>query len=153
MFVFFGIIIVYSIHAALPTNPLNLPFKKNYIQELGYPRDGGFYSKSPREDMIMVYDLETGDSAVAWPNNAAKNFFGIKRFGRSQGIEIGLLIYKLSKDTWHECKKDAMVCLKNTEDTVKIKNPNPKPTVCGVIGFLSKHHQYHGLGIKMLRIL
>lgn len=72
---------------------------------------------------------------LVWPNNKVKNLFGIKRYGRAQGIELGLIISNLPNSLkWSTCKKDVKTCVHNMKTQQAIVNPTPYPTICGDIG-------------------
>ncbi|AMR88617.1 SdpA family antimicrobial peptide system protein [Bacillus thuringiensis] len=113
---------------SLPKNPIsNL---KSFTVMKIFPQGWGFFSKPPRDDYTFIID-ENGESAVDWPNNTIINAFGINRGGRSQGIEMGLLVAQVQKEKFNKCDEDIDICVKKTHERVKVKNPTPKPILCG----------------------
>jgi antimicrobial peptide system SdpA family protein len=93
------------------------------------PQGWGFFSKSPRDTTLYVEELD-GAKDIQWPNNSPSNLFGIKRTGRSQGVELGLLRTKLQDADWVSCKNGIDEC-KNDLKFIQVTNETPKPTVCG----------------------
>lgn len=93
------------------------------------PQGWGFFSKDPREETLYVEELEHS-SEIQWPNNNIKNFFGISRYGRSQGTDIGLIQKKIPNNKWKNCKEGIDFC-KDKINTVTIHNNVLKPNVCG----------------------
>lgn len=97
------------------------------------PQGWGFYSKNPRDDALNVYSFNDNYEGPQWPNNSLKNAFGLKREGRAQGIELGLLISNLPHDiSWTSCTDPT--CLEKGQPKAEINNPLDKPTICGEIG-------------------
>ncbi|MEM5019462.1 sporulation-delaying system protein SdpA [Bacillus subtilis] len=79
-----------------PQNPL---FKKNFLQQLS-PQGFGFYSKSPTEENISFHTKEN----LKLPNALPNNFFGIKREGRVQAIELGKIVENIDPKNWKTCE-------------------------------------------------
>jgi len=125
-------VMFYSIIVALPPNPLSLNKSKTTIIQSYIPQSWGFFSKDPTEEELNVYSLEDDDKLV-WPNNRIKNIFGLSRYGRAQGTEIGLLQSEIPLEKWTNCEDDPVSCLLN-ESKIHITNKTPKPTLCGDIG-------------------
>lgn len=124
----------YSIIVALPNNPLSLDLADKKVIRQVMPQGWGFYSKSPREETLNVYSPYNESSVVVWPNNKIKNAFGIYRYGRSQGIELGLIVYNLpSSVKWEDCDGKGKSCIKDSDVTVSVNNTTPSPTICGDI--------------------
>ncbi|ANZ94176.1 hypothetical protein BFC19_01375 [Brochothrix thermosphacta] len=105
---FVSLILLYSVlylYALMPVtakNPISqLPFGKMIKTQQWFPQGWGFYSKDPRDITFQVVSIKTGKQAVSWPNNRASNWFGLKRYGRAQGIETGLLQENLLSKDWH----------------------------------------------------
>jgi len=125
-------VVFYSIIVALPSNPLSLSKDKTNIIQSYIPQSWGFFSIDPTEEELNVYSLEDEDKLV-WPNNRIKNIFGLSRYGRAQGTEIGLLQSEISTEEWSSCEDDPVSCLLD-EPKIHITNTTPKPTLCGDIG-------------------
>ncbi|WP_270169461.1 SdpA family antimicrobial peptide system protein [Paenibacillus sp. SYP-B4298] len=123
-----------SIISAMTFNPIAEKYLNERFFKLVSPQGWGFYSKNPRDYMINVYDMNTEKPALQWPNNRATNLFGISRYGRSQGIEAGLIQGKISEANWLACEDSPTECLKNYTDKVSVTNSTPHPTICGDIG-------------------
>lgn len=125
-------VVFYSIIVALPSNPLSLSKDKTNIIQSFIPQSWGFFSIDPTEEELNVYSLEDDDKLI-WPNNRIKNIFGLSRYGRAQGTEIGLLQSEISPEKWSNCEEDPVSCLLD-EPKIHITNKTPKPTLCGEIG-------------------
>lgn len=134
VFTVWMLLLFYSIIVALPNNPLSLDLANKKIIRQVIPQGWGFYSKSPREETLNVYSISNESDVVVWLNNRIKNVFGIYRYGRSQGIELGLIVYNLPKSTeWKECDGKGKSCIKDSDPTVSVGNTTPSPTICGDI--------------------
>lgn len=112
----------------LPDNPMQA-FKSDTIMK-AFPQGWTFFSKSPRDQVTLLLGTD-GQSAVSWPNNNTKNFFGISRDGRAQGIEMGLLTTQVPDSSWFKCDEDTSACLKQDIKPVSVTNTTPQPTLCG----------------------
>ncbi|MBJ7895168.1 SdpA family antimicrobial peptide system protein [Bacillus atrophaeus] len=124
-----------SIIAVLPANPLSPNIDEQSFMKTLYPQGWGFFSKNPREEMINVYETKTYAQAVSWPNNSFKNIFGLDRYGRAQGIELGYLIEQIPKSIeWEKCHYGSITCLKKTYTLVTINNKTPNASLCGNLG-------------------
>lgn len=116
----------FSISNTLPKNPL-IEGDKNLLRII--PQGWGFFSKDPREETLYVEELKNS-SELQWPNNNIKNFFGISRYGRSQGTEVGIIQQKIPNDKWKNCKQGIDSC-RDKVNTVTVYNDIPKTSVCG----------------------
>ncbi|MFC4077209.1 SdpA family antimicrobial peptide system protein [Salinithrix halophila] len=138
---FWIILITLSILSAMPSNALR-PALFKVEEKLNinswYPQGWGFYSKNPKEDQFLVYNVSKKEFAAVWPNMRAENLWGLKRFGRSQGIESGFIHSKIPPSLFKKCDKDPLVCLAKSRTAFEVENPIPFPTICGDIGFASQ---------------
>ncbi|MCS1352296.1 SdpA family antimicrobial peptide system protein [Mechercharimyces sp. CAU 1602] len=133
---FFLYFFAISIHSALPTNAVApLPLEESLAVNRSVPQGWGFYSKDPKESTFHVIDIETGVTAAAWPNNRPINYFGLKRYGRSQGIEAGVIRQQIDESAWQECEEEMFECMRAAEIAQEIENPLSSPTICGEVGY------------------
>ncbi|WP_027726301.1 SdpA family antimicrobial peptide system protein [Tuberibacillus calidus] len=132
------LVFVYSLHQALPYNPLKLPFEKKVNTISWFPQGWGFFTKDPRSEDDYVYDIQTKAEAVAWPNNTPENLFGISRYGRAQGIEVGLIEYEIPKSDWENYQGNMWTYFNNKSPVLTINNTTPHATICGKIGLVKK---------------
>lgn len=123
----------YSVHAALPSNVLTLPLGDKLYMESWFPQGWGFYSKNPREEAISIFDYENEEMSTSWPHNSKQNLYGLKRFGRAQGLEAGLVKSKVPDDYWIKCDEEPFTCAAghNESDIITVNNETPFPTICG----------------------
>ncbi|HFU7090022.1 TPA: SdpA family antimicrobial peptide system protein [Bacillus cereus] len=134
IFVLWVFVLFYSIIVALPSNPFSVNLSSQKIIRQVFPQGWGFYSKSPREETLNIYNLSNENNPIAWPNNKVENIFGIYRYGRSQGIELGLIVYNLPKSVkWKKCNGTGTSCVNDSDPEVPVNNSTPSPTICGKI--------------------
>lgn len=124
--------VFYSVIVALPTNPLSLDKNKTEFIQNYLSQGWGFYSKDPTEPELNIYDLE-GEDQLVWPNNRMKNLFGLYRYGRAQGTEMGLLQSQIPQESWIDCEDNALSCLLEAPSII-VENKTPNPTLCGEFG-------------------
>lgn len=136
--VLWGYLFTVSIHAVLPDNPIKLPLEQQLKVPTWFPQGWGFYSKDPRDTYFNVVNIEEEKLAANWPNNIPENLFGLKRLGRSQGIEAGLLHSMVLESSKKACKENPYSCLDEFQNPIVLKNPSPNPTLCGDIGFFGQ---------------
>lgn len=135
-YIFFFILslfITLSIISVLPQNPLSPDKSKSVAISQILPQGWGFYSKDPREEYLNIYS-EDGETSAQWPNMSLSNLFGVNRFGRAQGTELGLIIAALKETDFKECYKEIDDCIadmEKVEPIVKL-NSTPKKTFCGI---------------------
>ena len=128
----------YSVHAAMPFNPLALPEEDDVAARSWLPQGWRFFTRDPREDQTLLYRLDEGRwvSASLGPNFRLRNYLGLSRVGRSQAMEMAMLIWGLSKNTWHKCEEASSSCLSAYESPLKVTNKSPVPSLCGPIGIV-----------------
>lgn len=85
----------------LPENPLTKN-KKNFFHQLA-PQGFSFYSKSPRDETLSIERVSAESKDIQLPSSASSNLFGIKRTGRTQGLEAGILLEYLPEKKWASC--------------------------------------------------
>lgn len=85
--------------------------------------------------MLNALPLES-DQKLYWPNNRLKNWFGIKRTGRKQGVELGAIIVKIPTSGFKNCEDNVIECMDNIKDeeVLSIENENENPSLCGLWG-------------------
>ncbi|WP_232293471.1 SdpA family antimicrobial peptide system protein [Stigmatella aurantiaca] len=129
----------YALHAALPYNPIKLPFEDQFDIRLVLPEGWAFFTRDPRDERMLPYvrgaDAQWS-SASHTPNFQPRNFFGIDRAGRAQGVEMGLLMDAARKAERQACEEEPSVCLERAPVAQKLSNASPHPTLCGQVGFV-----------------
>jgi antimicrobial peptide system protein, SdpA family len=120
---------------AMPHNPLENMKSKTLLKI--FPQGWGFFSKSPRDSTVTILN-ESLESAANWPNNSLKNLFGINRFGRTQGIEMGLIFSQVPNSSWKVCEEDLRGCINQNDEVVTVNNTTPKPSFCGSFILVSR---------------
>ncbi|MBK3495578.1 SdpA family antimicrobial peptide system protein [Viridibacillus sp. YIM B01967] len=95
--------------------------ERNIFQQLS-PQGFAFYSKNPRDE---TFHFET-EQHLQVPNMQMANFFGLKRTGRAQGIELGKFQEEIPKGNWKTCssEKECKSVKKNLKINTIKKNKN-----------------------------
>lgn len=130
---------MYALHAALPYNPIRLPFEDRLDMRLILPEGWAFFTRDPREDRMQPY-LRGADgqwsTASMTPNFQPKNFFGIDRAARAQGVEMGLLLEAARQVERSACEEEPQVCLGRATVGRTLRNISPSPSLCGQVGIV-----------------
>ncbi|WP_312755493.1 SdpA family antimicrobial peptide system protein [Rummeliibacillus suwonensis] len=161
IFSFWFFLFFLSIHSALSASALDIQLEKDIKIQTWMPQGWGFFSKDPREELTVAYNLNTGKEAGMWPNTRVENYFGLKRLGRSQSVELGLIETNINPSVWEGCKKDSLNCLNKASVAGKVTNTIPNASLCGDIGFVkqrpvpwawSKHSNNIDMPSKIVRV-
>lgn len=130
-----------TVVSALPKGPLSFSKNTEYFLSTLIYQGWGFFSKDPRDPMLNAISLED-ENEIMWPHNRAKNFFGLKRTGRKQGIELGAFVSNIPEDDFQECRGDLKKCADNIkdEDIIIVENENPRPDLCGIWAVAYEEH-------------
>ena len=133
---FFG----YSIHAALPFNPVKPPLEHRSEIRAIAPQGWSFFTRNPREEHIVAFKKDSRDewSALGRPNASPSNLFGLRRTTRAHNIEIGLLAMSLNKRQWTPCKESLNLCMKKIPQAVSLVNHSPAAALCGEIALVKQ---------------
>lgn len=134
---FWVMLFVYSIHSALPYNPIKLPLA-NYLKANVFMTQGWkFFTRNPREEDFRVFVKDSNGkwtNALRGANASPINFFGLKRDTRAQGIEMGLIVSAIQKDKWQKCTDKPEICLESAPTALVFNNVIQSPTLCGELG-------------------
>ena len=134
--IFWAILFSYSIHGALPYNPIKLPFEKKIQINVLLTQGWKFFTRSAREERFKVFVKETSNN---WRDSSAKvnadytNFFGLRRKTRSQNIELGLILNNVDKNKWQNCEERIDFCFSKSQSKIDVRNLTPNPSICGEI--------------------
>ncbi|WP_052329795.1 SdpA family antimicrobial peptide system protein [Thermicanus aegyptius] len=118
-----------ALQLTLPNNPTRV--LKNMTISKIFPQGWGFYSISPREEQIILYD-ENGNLAVDWPNASLSNLFGLLRKGRAQGLEVGIVSAELQENDFTQTEGNLKEAIKSYHGRIiTVKNPTPNAMISG----------------------
>lgn len=68
---------------------------------LSAPEGWGFFTRSPREEVVDLYSIEKGQlQKVLERNGHYSNLFGISRKSRKLGMESSILVQKVNDSLW-----------------------------------------------------
>ncbi|WP_211235393.1 SdpA family antimicrobial peptide system protein [Leifsonia aquatica] len=122
-----------SAYAGWPSNVLN-PEGRDKVREyvaMTVPQGWAFFTKSPEESEIGVYDARTGETLLVTPQTRVENAFGLSRNQRAQGPELALIASQITD--WHECPMDREICFSEASgaETQSVENDAFVRTICG----------------------
>lgn len=131
-----AVLALYVVHAALPYNPLRLPYAHALRTQVWAPEGWAFFTRNPREPRPFLYRLDgaTWASASLGPHARASNAFGMNRRARAQGVELGLLLEGVPSRSWKRCEEAPLGCLDAAPAAARVANRSPRPSLCGTIG-------------------
>ncbi|MEC2071429.1 SdpA family antimicrobial peptide system protein [Alkalihalophilus marmarensis] len=118
-----------SIIVAIPKTPISVAPNLSAIIGQVIPQGWGFFSRDPREPMLYAYSVDDNEKLV-WPNSSPDNYFGLKRYGRAQGIELGSISSQVSIDNYTPCENLSGKC-KDLTEFIPTINEQKNPSICG----------------------
>ena len=134
-----GLLAFYALLPVLPDSPVTLPVSRSVLIQTLFPEGWKFYTANPREPRYLLFqrkDSQWVDASIG-PNGRPSHYFGLNRKARAQGVEYGLLVTAIvKKNRWLACKDEATVCLERISVTDTLANISPRPTLCGIVGFV-----------------
>jgi antimicrobial peptide system SdpA family protein len=137
-----SLLFLYSVHAALPYNPVTLPLERSVRIARFLPQGWAFFTRDPREERLTALrELRDGRLVplTRAPHARAVNAFGLNRRSRSQSVEMGLLVaaaHEQKKDPWVACDGREVGCvavLERGAHVLTVRNPAPRASLCGRI--------------------
>ena len=136
------VVALYSVHAVLPTNVLDLPFRQSVVEPVHavLPQGWAFFTKSPRDPILTAYEFDEQGQAHRVPEISSpdyRNLFGVNRRGRAIGTELAHLLDMVPPDRWVECQPADDQCLSGlrTNSPYRLASPVPGPRLCGEVVF------------------
>ncbi|MGW2747583.1 SdpA family antimicrobial peptide system protein [Streptomyces sp. NPDC001450] len=141
--VVWSVLILYVAQEQLPRNTITLPAQKSVrhtVVNLA-PQGWAFFTKSARDPEIRPYGKQSDGwrSLALGPHSSARNFFGLDRVSRAQGVEIAMVLSAARAKDWRPCTEGREKCLTAFGAPVRtIKNISPEPTLCGTVGLLQE---------------
>jgi antimicrobial peptide system SdpA family protein len=136
---FWVVLFAYSVHSALPFNPIKLPFARYLYANAFMTQGWKFFTRNPREEDFKVFAKDANGNwknALRGANASPRNLFGLKRDTRAQGIEMGLIVSVIQKDKWQKCEEKPEVCLDRAPLALVFNNVIQNPTLCGELGLV-----------------
>ncbi len=131
----------YAVHAALPFNPIRLPFERWVRVPFWAPEGWGFFTRNPQEEAMLLFVRGRDGqwtSASIGPGGMPKNAFGLNRANRAQSAEAGLLVSKIPQKAFQPCRNQPSVCLEQAPVAMSLNDLTPRPTLCGQIGIVMR---------------
>lgn len=127
-------VFAYAVHAAVPFNPIQLPFETSVEVRMWMPEGWAFFTRDPRGESIFLFTKRNNgewDSASMGPNATFSNAFGMNRASRAQGVETALLMNRFPSSAFRDCRGIIAGCLETVQSADSIKNVSPDPSLCG----------------------
>lgn len=128
---------------ATPFNPTQRPSLVNEAinpLQIWMPQGFAFFTRDPQEPKMRLYAFEGGEwqSISLSPYSRPSNFFGLDRKPRAQLTEYALLLNRggATPNKWSDCEDTPVSCLRRVPVTDTLKNIDPAPTLCGIVGFV-----------------
>lgn len=137
------VLIIYVLHAHLPTNLVQLPFENGMHIRSWASQRWNFFTESPREAIVVPYVKHNDGNwylESKWPNFTPSNLFGLRRLAPEQSLEAALLMVDWPLQRFKSCEQDPRVCLKSLPTVGSVVNDFPVRTLCGNVGFVSQAH-------------
>lgn len=91
---------------SLPYNVNTIASDNRFFMTKITPEGWGFFTRSPREEMVDIYKKEGESwSKIDIKNNSVSSFFGLSRRSRKIGMEISIMLSNISHDSlWQHHK-------------------------------------------------
>ncbi len=127
--------------SSMPYNPLSGGKMSRSNFSILIPQGWAFFTKNPREPMMLLYKKEGGEYKIATePNASMYNLFGASRIGRAKGIEMGALSSQVTDKLWHDCNEGLEACssMIDTLKAIPVINQAYKAKLCGEFILVSK---------------
>ncbi|HUQ34669.1 MAG TPA: SdpA family antimicrobial peptide system protein [Pyrinomonadaceae bacterium] len=138
LIIFWASVVVYTVHPALPANPIELPFEEQSPMIFLLPQGWAFFTRDPKSLNLSAYLkspegtwLHVSRDKGFWPH-----LFKFSRRWKLPGIEIGLVINEPDDLQWHECLELPTTCLEQTPSSGSVENKLPHPSLCGDVGIV-----------------
>jgi antimicrobial peptide system SdpA family protein len=140
------LLVGYVAHAALPTNPINLPGEQPAFITAWCPEGWEFFTRDPEDARVTRFTRSALGHWEVSPfqrNGTAANLFGASRTGMAQGHEMSQLMSlvdeaRATNPNWTDCRGTDLECLDSTAQPLTIHNPTSSPTLCGDVGFVRR---------------
>lgn len=89
----------------------NIQTQKYFITKLVNkisPQGWGFFTRSPREDLVDVFMLNNDFIALEFmpQNSAPSNFWGLDKKTRMKGFETSIILDAIKQEKWYNSKQE-----------------------------------------------
>lgn len=111
-----GSIFINSIKYNVHSNDSNTRKLYQYV----IPQGWGFFTKSPRGEMVDLYKVHDDKSMEIVPirNNHHSYYFGMSRESRKIGMEISVLLSQVNDKKWDQFKGFENICIPDSSFVV-----------------------------------
>jgi antimicrobial peptide system SdpA family protein len=138
LLLFWTTVVAYTVHPALPPNPIQLPLEEKSPLLNLLPQGWGFFTRDPRSLDLSAFVKTSDGSWHAAP--IPKRFWPhpphFSRSWKLSGVEVGLVLNELSDPQWQACQEIPTTCLGKAPLGGTVENILSPPSLCGEIGFV-----------------
>lgn len=134
------ILFIQSVICIIPYNPSRELLSRNMSLELFMPQGWNFFTANPRVEQTVAYKKTANGwgNMLKWPHASRENLFGLRRTGRAQGLELGLILQELPAQSFVDCRETIGGCLDKVATVTRLENLDPSATLCGFIGLVAQ---------------
>ncbi|MDI1477562.1 SdpA family antimicrobial peptide system protein [Polyangium sp. y55x31] len=129
----------YTIHAALPTNPIELPFASRVHAEHFAQESFNYFTKNPHYPRMLAY-VPAGEGrwrqANVSPYARPENALGLSRAPEAQEQEMKMIARRIRQSDLATCEGELDACLNRAGVIARVKNDAPRRTLCGSVGIV-----------------
>ncbi len=134
-----AVVTIYVVHAAIPVNPVQLPFENTAVTRILLPEGWAFFTANPRTVYPEAYEYSAGRWARQGGSLAVpSDLFGLDRSARARSSEIALILQDVPSTQWRPCSIDPVRCLAASPVSVHLVNASALRNLCGDIGFVQQ---------------
>jgi antimicrobial peptide system SdpA family protein len=122
-------------------NPIRMNYKSSHSIRMLFPQGWAFFTKSPRDENIQIYQLVNGKLEVMPGQRQAtfEHLMGVKRDARAMSVEYATMLYDIPPTKWVKCEVNPSEFIKkHPMAAVKVKNKTPLALLHGDIYLISQ---------------
>lgn len=129
---------LYVVQANLPANVVSLPFAESLRMRTFVPEGWAFFTKTPRDPALLVYDRASGRALNA-PLLSERPLLNVTRLARAQGVELGLIMGAVHNATWAPCVAALQDCFSEAQGPpTRVRNSATVKSVCGEVWLVQR---------------
>lgn len=124
--------------------PRIYPKAMSRLLSVFWPQNWGFFTKSPREEVIAVYQKEGNDwRQIDLRYSTGDGFMTGSRRHRFLAREAGWILSKVKNDRWMKCssKSTCLQAIDQNSNPTHIQNQTNSQQICGMIAI--KKYRFH----------